>query len=69
MWEPAIGKHISYEQFTMLAFRVVSCLMGSAAIVLTYARGGIRWRGTFYSLRELRNAGAGAARQGPPGTG
>ena len=24
------------------------------AVLLTYARGGIRWRGTFYSLRELR---------------
>lgn len=24
------------------------------AVLLTYVRGGIRWRGTFYSLRELR---------------
>lgn len=25
------------------------------AVALTYARGGIRWRGTFYSLKELRD--------------
>jgi len=29
------------------------------AVALTYARGGIRWRGTFYSLRALRAASGG----------
>jgi len=31
------------------------------AVLLTYARGGIRWRGTFYSLKELRQADQRAA--------
>jgi hypothetical protein len=28
------------------------------AVLLTYTRGGIRWRGTFYSLQDLRSTGA-----------
>jgi len=28
------------------------------AVLLTYVRGGIRWRGTFYSLKELRQEGS-----------
>jgi hypothetical protein len=31
------------------------------AVVLTYVRGGIRWRGTFYSLQELRKTDQRAA--------
>ena len=34
------------------------------AVLLTYARGGIRWRGTFYSLEELRQADRRAAASG-----
>jgi hypothetical protein len=36
------------------------------AVALTYARGGIRWRGTFYSMRALR-AGSGGTPPGPAG--
>lgn len=33
------------------------------AVLLTYVRGGIRWRGTFYSLRDLRRTGPAVARR------
>ena len=39
IYEPWFGDAVTYEQFTMLAFRVVSCLMGAGSIVLTFFLG------------------------------
>ncbi len=52
-----LARHHGYSRWVGLAFPVAALTLALAvgrSVVLVLARGGVRWRGTFYSLKELR---------------